>query len=306
MKRAGVIAIVVLLVLYIGISFFFSGQIIESNGNEWSASNEQEAIAESGMTGIPDPEYVSVTAEDGVTLTGSFYEHPAGTDCAVLLLHGRGGTRTSMIRIAPLFWDIDCHFLTYDLRAAGDSDGDYQTYGYYDRTDASLMIDWVSERTDLPTSNIGLMGVSYGAAVSLQTLAVRNDIGFVIADSSFSSLSDIVVFQGVERFGSWVRLFIPGAIGIAGIRANFNVSDSAPVDTVVGSDVPTLLIHALEDEFTPATHSELIFENSNQETTVLEITDWGGGHVSSYFDDPDGYATFVHEFLEVHVPSINP
>jgi len=71
---------------------------------------------------------------------------------------------------------------------------------------------------------------------------------------------------------------------------------------VVGQDAPILLIHSLQDEYTPPSHSEDIFANSNQAHTVLHLTDWGAAHGESIFDDYEAYRQLFDEFLVEQAP----
>jgi len=303
MLRIVVVVIVFILIsVYVGVGLFYSGMIIDGRSNAYSEAEEQERLADAGLIAMPERESVTITSGD-VNLAGSFYENPNDGNCAVILLHGLGSTRSSMMSFVPLFWKLGCDVLAYDLRGTGDSSPAYQTYGYYDKQDASAAVDWLSTRSGLPPSQIGIFGRSYGSAIALQTLFERDDLAFVIADSTFSSLSSIVAEQGSQMMGSWVSLFVPSALFWAGIRADFNAGDVSPEDAIAATDTPVLLIHGVEDETTSVSNSEAVYANSNQETTVLKITDWGPGHASSIRNNYDGYVTIVYSFLDMYAPA---
>lgn len=236
------IIVIALLIIYAGVGFIFSGMIIEGNSDAYSETEEQERLTSAGLTNMPPRENVTFTSGE-VTLVGSYYENPTDGKCAIILLHGRGGTRSSMMRFAPVFWDMNCDILAYDMRGTGASSASYQTYGYNDRYDASIAVDWLSERSEIPPSQIGFLGASYGSAVALQTLFERDDLAFVIADSPFSSLRAIVTDQGAQMMGSWTAVFVPSALFWSGIRADFYPSDVSPENAVAHTTTPILLIH---------------------------------------------------------------
>ena len=106
--------------------------------------------------------------------------------------------------------------------------------------------------------------MSYGAATSLQAAAVRPGLAFVIADASYSSMSEIASAQADTQFGAWANIFVPGALFISGLRGGFDPAQAAPKDAVRGLTTPVLLVHSTTDEFTPSQHSEAIFANSDQ------------------------------------------
>ena len=95
-------------------------------------------------------------------------------------------------KYAPLFWERGCDLLIFDARYHGESTGDYGTYGYYEKLDTSKAIDWFSQQVGLPPERIGLLGESYGAATALETAALRPDIAFAAADSSYRDLETII------------------------------------------------------------------------------------------------------------------
>ena len=301
MRKIVAIVVTLLLLCYAAISWYFSGLILYAGSEPYSTEAAVAEAAEVGLTGLGQPELMTVV-NDGVTVAGSFYEHPAPAGCAIMALHGRGGNRLSSFWFAKPFWEQGCHFLAYDSRGFGSSDPADQTYGFYEKEDAVLMYQWLLERTDLSPEDAGLIGVSYGAAVSLQALSLRDDMAFVVADSPYQSLAQIVTDQGDNQFGSWTRLFLPGAFWLTGQRANIDVTAVAPLETVQNAQTPILLIHAREDAYTLATHSEEIYANSNPATTKLVITDWGAAHGRSILADYAGYTKMIDDFLQKQAP----
>jgi dipeptidyl aminopeptidase/acylaminoacyl peptidase len=148
------------------------------------------------------------------------------------------------------------------------------------------------------------MGVSYGAATSLQMVPLLPDAAFVVADSAYQDLRTIVTRQAAEQFGEWTRPFVPTAFVVAELRAGFKADDVSPQNAVIGADTPILLIHARADTFTPASNSAAIYANSNRATTELHITDYGTAHARSILDDYEAYTALVNDFLDDKVPGI--
>lgn len=294
----GLILILLLLAFYGAASAYFANVLIgkETQTLAESQSRMAETLADSPL---PAPEDVTIEAAD-VTLTGWFYDNPQDGDCAVLLLHGYRSTRAGSLQYAPLFWDKGCDLLAYDARGHGDSTDTLHTYGYYEKEDGVAAAQWLMDRTGLEQENIGLAGISYGASTALQMMPLLPDVAFVLADSPYQDLKTITAHQGVSQFGSWTAMFLPGGFAIAELRAGFDVAAVSPKKAVVGSDTPVFLIHAVEDSFTPATHSEAIYADSNRETTWLEITDWGAKHGQSIMVEPEAYKLMVDEFLSVY------
>ena len=156
--------------------------------------------------------------------------------------------------------------------------------------------------TGLQESQIGLAGVSYGAATVLQMIPLAEDVAFVLSDSPYQDLKTIVAHQSEAQFGSIVKPFVPGAFLVSELRADFDADEVSPINGIAAADVPVFLTHSLQDEFTPATNSEAIFANSDPAITDFLLTDWGAAHAASIIVDYDLYKQNVDEFLATYAP----
>ena len=252
--------------------------------------------------GLPRPADVKIPG-DGITLAGWYFANPRMKRCAVIMLHGFGGDRAEVLAPTPIFWNRGCDLLLYDSRGHGESSPSLLSYGVHERQDLRLAIGWLSRRTKLPDRRIGLIGWSYGAAAAIQGAAEVRDVAFVVADSSFSSLGDIARVQADNQFGAWARVFVPGALFVAGRRGGFAASDAAPATVIRDVRAPVFLIHSQQDGFTPASQSRLIYAHSDHSRTRLLIPSWEAKHAHSYTVDPAGSAAAVDAFLAAFVPS---
>ena len=293
------VVVLLLAVVYFAASWVFSGLIIAGE-TETIAEARAEGDTPAGA-GLPEPEEVRIDAGD-VTLAGWYFENPAGGQCGLLFLHGFSGTRYHALNWAPLFWERGCDILAYDHRGHGDSTPAFHTYGFYEKQDALVALDWLSERAGLERSQIGVFGVSYGAATALQMAPLASGLAFVGADSAYSELDEIVDYQAGKRFPALAPLLLPGALLLAELRADFDVQAVAPERSVTGIDAPVLLVHSLTDEYTFSTHSEDIFANSDQRRTVLHLTDWGAPHARDILTDFAAYRQLLADFLAQYAP----
>lgn len=296
----GAVVLAVLAVVYLAGSWYFSGIIVA-----FDTDSLAEEEAERGVPadyGLPAPEEVTFQS-DGETLAGWYFDNPAGGNCGVILLHGITGSRYGGLKYAPLFWERGCDLMMYDHRYHGGSTGDYGTYGFYEKQDALAAVDWFANRTGLSHDRIGLQGESYGAATALQTGVLAPDLAFVAADSSYRDLTTIVSEQADVQFGGWTSLFLPGAMGISGLRASFAPSQVSPMVSAESLTEPVFLSHSASDAYTLPHHSQDIFAHLPQATCKrLHLTDWGSEHAHSVDDDFGAYKAQMDEFLNACVP----
>lgn len=296
-NRTFIVALLLFLgVIYIGGGWFFSSQVIGSHTEPYDVEEAQGKLVRSNLPNDLEPESVSIVSGE-VTLAGSFYENSQDGQCAVLLLHGRGGNRSSMFRFAAPFWARGCDFLAYDSRGTGESTPVFQTYGYYEKEDAVQAYEWLLQRTNLDPSQVGMVGVSLGGSVALQALTLRDDMAFVLADSPYQDLQTVLIEYGTRDFGSWVRLFVPIALLMAESRADFDADLVSPRLAVVGKETPIFLIHTQEDPQTDVSHSEAIYASGNPATIDFHLTNWGTAHARSITDNYEGYVALLDRFL---------
>jgi len=309
-RIARIVALVVLLVVagfYLWNCWYFSGAVV---AYEHSSLEEVRARTEPVLgpydldeLGLPDPEDVSLDVGDGIVLSGWLFENDLDGDCGVVLLHGRGGARVETFMYVPLFWDRGCHLVMFDARHHGESTGEYATYGYFEKEDTLRVVDWLSSRTGLERSEIGLIGVSYGAATVLQAAALEPDLAFVAAEAPFQDLATLLGEQAEQRYGSLGRIILtPTVLLFAGWRADFDPAAVSPMLAARNTRAPVFLIHSLQDESVPPSHSEAIYANIGHDRKVLHVTDWGAPHAQCIKTDPETFKAYMDDFLSRYVP----
>jgi hypothetical protein len=203
----------------------------------------------------------------GVELEGWWFHAAPPVRGTLVFLHGVGANRGSGLgtaeRLVPLGFDV----VAYDSRAHGDSTGDACTYGYYEKTDLSRVLDQLTHPPFL------VMGTSMGGAVALQAAAVDRRIAGVVAIAPFSDLRTAAA-ERAPFFAS--RSNIDAAFRQAEASAAFRADDVSPVAAAPHISVPVLLVHGDHDEETPAAHSLRILAALGGPKRLITIA--GGGH----------------------------
>ena len=291
-----VVGVVLLaLVAYGAVSWFFSEKLVAPRSTPLGP-------VDFSSFSLPEPQEATIRGE-GVSLAAWYFRNPREAGCAVVMLHGFGGSRAEVLAPSPIFWRRGCDLLLYDARGHGESDRDLLSFGVHEREDLLRAVEWLEAKTDLPRSKLGVIGWSYGAATAIQAASEPGgDLAFVVADSSYSSMGDIARVQARKQFGRWAELFVPGALLVSALRADFGGERPAPATVIADVRSPTLLIHSRQDEFTPVEHSELIYERSDKTHTRLVIPSWPAAHAHSYTENPAGYTAIVDGFLNEFAP----
>ena len=229
----------------------------------------------------PDIPYETIAFEsDGLRLEGWLFRADRGhADSArleqdvpvrrglIVYLHGIADNRQSGLGVARRFVPLGYDVLSYDSRAHGRSQGDFCTYGYFERRDVTRALDAAGAKRAV------LFGSSLGAAVALQAAAVDPRVIGVIAQSSFADLPSIV-----RDRAPWYlpEAYVTAAIARAGQLAGFAPSEASPVASAAHIRVPVLLIHGAADDETPSQHSQLIYAALAGPKRLLLVP--GAGH----------------------------
>ena len=302
-RKAILAGTIVLVTLYAGASAYFAGIIVAFNTNSLEQDRQNLGIEGPAQFGLPEPVDVRVDT-GGAVLAGWLFRNPARKRCAVIISHGHTGTRYGALKYAPIFFERGCAVLTLDARHHGESTGEYGTYGYYESQDLAEATGWLAQQLGITTQEIGLVGESMGASISMLAAARLPDgPAFVLADSCFRSLPAILSYQGEKQYGPVVLGLLPGALLIADLRADFDASEVSPEDAAAKLHVPVILIHSSSDEYTPPEHSAAIFERLPDERKALHITNWGATHGRSIDTNYGSYAALVSAFLDQYVPA---
>src|SRR3954454_20705486 len=132
----------------------------------------------------PDAAYktVSFTASDDVDLEGGY--RPSENGASVLMISGGGGNRRSTLRHAKMLVRHGYGVLLYDPRGAGHSEGTINSYGWGWEKDVDAAVGYLAKRHDVERGRIGVLALSTGADVAIDTAARRDDVKAVVADGS--------------------------------------------------------------------------------------------------------------------------
>jgi len=203
-------------------------------------------------------------------------ESPHGT---VFVLHGIRADKRSMRGWGRMLAAAGLRAVLVDLRGHGRSTGDWLSYGVVESRDLAQVLDAVEAR-GLRAGSVGVMGISYGAAVAIEWAGSDPRIEAVVAVAPFASLRSVVPgYAPIPLPAS----FVSGAIDMAGRRGAFDPDSASAVVAIARCHAPVLLVHGQDDHRIPAWHSQLILAAGREHTELLLVP--GAGH-RSIADDP--------------------
>jgi pimeloyl-ACP methyl ester carboxylesterase len=240
-----------------------------------------------------------VTADDGVLLRG-WKIRPVHTNGSwILLLHGVSDNRTGMLRPADFLLHHGYSIVLMDSRAHGESGGAEVTYGWKERGDLSAIV--AALQSSESPRHVGALGVSMGAAITLQAAAVEPRIEAVVAEDPFADLREVSYdYAGLEVSPFLGKtLFRPATISALNAIASaggFPPDEVSPERAVASRAFPVLLICGTRDHRIPCRHAERIYSNARGPKELWVVQ--GAGHAGALGHAPAEYERRVTFFFD--------
>lgn len=140
--------------------------------------------------GVPSMEVVVVQPDNMKDAIEGWYKSPSDPEKPVIVyFHGNGGSIEIRGNRANYFMDAGYGVLLAEYRGYGGNPGEPSENGLY--ADAAAYMDWLLTAEKVPADKIVVYGESLGTAVATWTAQKYPDIGGVILDSPFTSMTDL-------------------------------------------------------------------------------------------------------------------
>lgn len=273
--KLSILALLLLLVAagYIGNYFFESANHIYIPKHE----DRKQASIENLLTGqlwfntlhLSD---FNIKSHLGYTLHGNNIHGDDSTKLTIILVHGVTAHRWSMLKYATLYTEKGYNVILYDQMAHGDSEGDFVSYGHYEKLDLQRIVQHA--KAIFPNTTIGIHGESMGASTALLHSAINEenkDVDFYIADCGYSNLTAQFQYRLREDYNMPDFGITAVASYISSLENNFHYSEVSPIDAIQKSSVPILFIHGTKDDYVPTVMSQLMYLARKDNSTLFLV-----------------------------------
>ncbi len=294
----GFLIITLLFVLLLSAAWHFSNLIIHPQ------TRSPERVYDSEVTAGHFPselfeswpqETVTITSPHGYPLFG-MYIPLEGSHKTVLILHGIMANHFSMVKYGVFFRELGFNVLLVDHRNHGFSGGNNTSFGFYEKDDAKVWVDWILTRCGADCI-VGTQGESMGSAIALQHAAIDPRVDFVVADCSFATFKEELTYRLNVEYHLPPFPLLPLADLLIQLRAGFSLGEVSPLNAVATTKAPILFIHGQEDAYIPPQASQTLYDAKREGLKRLYLVP-GAGHVASLPTDPEGYKQALIEFFD--------
>ena len=305
LKRAGLLAVVGVLVLAVGFVFgwvpwFLAGI---ATTRRFVYNDRENAGLTPASFHLPF-EDVAFRSGDGVEIRG-WWVPTSPARGTVVMVHGLNRSRIEMVRRVPFVHENGWNALLIDLRHHGQSGGNATTFGAREKGDVEAATQWARARAPGP---VVLWGVSLGAASVMMAAAEDPQVRGVICDSSYRSLADTARhhLRLFRSFRWWLRLVPvwPVADEVLfwmGERGGF---DPSSVDVIAAARQlngrPALFVANSEDARMPKQIALDLQAAAGRDAEVLVVP--GRSHGGAWRDGTAAYEAAARALLQRVVP----
>lgn len=241
----------------------------------------------------------TVKSDDGLKLWGKIYLQDNKSDKWAIIAHGYTSNHEDMQPIALNFYNQGYNVLTPDMRAHGNSEGQYIGMGWLDRKDMLKWIDYVISLDK--NAQIALYGESMGGATVMMTSGedLPSNVKAIVEDCGYTSVLEMFKKELNERFGLKPFPILNAAEMVTQLRAKYNFTEASALEQVKKSKTPMLFTHGGNDTYVPTKMVYELYEAANVEKDMLIID--GAAHGAAPDVDPETYYEKVFSFLDKYI-----
>jgi uncharacterized protein len=215
---------------------------------------------------------------------------PSTNGAAVILVHGAGGDRASLLPEARALKQRGFGVLSFDLPGHAESDGVIQ-WGEGERIALRAALDFVSERKDVDPARMGSLGFSLGGYVLAQVAAADQRVRGVVLAGTPSDPTEQAQFQH-RRWSLLSQLPALFALRQGGMNLEVRARDF--VERIAPR--PLLVVSGTEDGTVPVAMAHELFARAREPRELLVIP--GAGHGDYAARAPTEYLNRVAQFFE--------
>lgn len=241
---------------------------------------------------LPFQELILKT-ENSSTLNIAASYLPAQKDTAVIILAGIRGNRVAGLPHANYYHKKGYGVLLIDLRATGESEGHFLSFGYHEKAELLAGVEFLNQQN---ISHIGAHGMSLGAATIIYSFAEKTDYAFVVLESPYDNIRQ--AFYNRMPILPLDNFIFKPLVFWTKVMAKVEMKDLAPEDYIHLYKGKMLLIAGDREEKVRPIETQQLFDKMTTSDKYLEWIE-GARHVHFFNQYPDRMKVILDEFYDV-------
>ena len=198
------------------------------------------------------------------------------------------------LKYLEIFLERGYSVLVYDHRNHGKSERNFTSFGYFEKDDAKMWVDYLYDRFDDP--KVGVHGESMGASTALQLATIDHRLLFCIEDCGYSNAMELFRYRSSSDNNKFVSLLtFPTNIYIK-LKYKWSFDDVSVEKFINKATCPIMFIHGDSDAYVPTYMVNDLYDSYKGDKMLYLAKDTK--HAAAFVTDPVTYKEKIYEFLD--------
>lgn len=199
------------------------------------------------------PRRIQVRSDDGTALAGRMIPGTKRLRPWVLLLHGFGGSWRDSLAFSRIYAAHDCNIMLVDMRAHGESEGEWTGSGWLDRRDIIAWCSWIIARTG-EEAQIIIHGTGMGATAALFAAQEKDfpaQARAIVSDSAYIDIWNETALRLGNGFAKPQPMLDLCRTMLRKSKGGYDLGKGNILPGIQGISTPLFIMHGEEDACTP-------------------------------------------------------
>ncbi|MCL2112440.1 MAG: alpha/beta hydrolase [Streptococcaceae bacterium] len=249
------------------------------------------------------PKTTVTIKNDKLKLDAWYVPANKATDKTVIVVHGFRQDKSAMRQYGELFHQLGYNVLMPDNRGAGQSQGEFISFGFHDKYDVIAWANYLTNKN--PQSEITLYGLSMGASTVMMASGEKTlpkTVKSIIEDCGYDNAWDEITYQGKVGYNVPAFPLVYSVSLESKIRQGWFFQEASATKALAKDKLPILFIHGSKDTYVP---TRMVYDNykavkSNVPKALLIVK--GAAHAKSFETNPTLYRSTVSKFMNKYNP----
>lgn len=199
------------------------------------------------------PRRIQVRSDDGTALAGRMIPGTKRLRPWVLMLHDFGGSWRDSLAFSRIYAAHDCNIMLVDMRAHGESEGEWTGSGWLDRRDVIAWCSWIIARTGEETQII-IHGIGMGATTALFAAEEKDfpiQVRAIVSDSAYTDTWNATALRFGKGFAKPQPMLDLYRIILKKSKGGYDLGTGNILPSIQSISTPLFIMHGEKDACTP-------------------------------------------------------